>query len=142
MNSCDLLCESLLQSLSIQEKALSFDFTAILLNETLDEPSSTNIPTAWRDSIEDPATLKNLFRILAAEIHNQQSTLLKMKACQCLGHLANTRHSLFESTDKRIVFVTTFVTELINFLQSPALKTFVFKERQLYKEFVPILNKV
>ena len=65
-----------------------------------------------------------------------------MKACQCLGHLANTRHSLFESTEKRIAFVTTFVSELIIFLQSSALKTFVFKERQLYKEFVPILNKV
>ena len=64
MNSCDLLCDSLLQSLTILEKSLSFDFTAILLNETLDEPSSTNIPTAWRDNIEDPQILKNLFKIL------------------------------------------------------------------------------
>ena len=68
--------------------------------------------------------------------------MLKMKAAQCLGHLANTRHSLFETTDKRIAFVTTFVGELIKFLQSPALHTFVFKERQLYKEFVPILIKI
>ena len=70
LNSCDLLCDSLEQSLSILEKSLSFDFTAILLNETLDEPSSTNIPTAWRDNIEDPQILKNLFRILTAEIRN------------------------------------------------------------------------
>lgn len=69
-NVSDLLCESLLQALSILEKSLSFDFTAILLNETLDDPSSTNIPTAWRQYIEDPQTLQSLFKIMTAEIRN------------------------------------------------------------------------
>ena len=71
VGNCDILCESLLQALSILEKSLSFDFTAILLNETLDDPSSTNIPTAWRQYIEDPQTLQGLFKILTAEIRNQ-----------------------------------------------------------------------
>jgi hypothetical protein len=37
-NDGDLLCESLLLSLTIFEKSLSYDFTAVLLNESLDEP--------------------------------------------------------------------------------------------------------
>lgn len=41
-----------------------------------------------------------------------------------------------------MAYVSNFVTELIKFLQSQALEAFVMKERQLYKEFVPILLKV
>jgi len=76
----NILTESLMQALCIQEKALSFDFSAILLNETLDEPITTNVPTSWAPFIERPDTVHNLFRVLAAEIRNQQSTAIKMKA--------------------------------------------------------------
>jgi len=51
----ELICESLLLCMSIYERCLSFDFNAILLNESLDDPSSTNIPQAWRPLIvENP----------------------------------------------------------------------------------------
>jgi len=60
-----------MQALCILEKALSFDFTAILLNETLDDPVTTNVPTCWGPFIEQPSTVQNLFRVLTAEIRNQ-----------------------------------------------------------------------
>lgn len=63
-------------------------------------------------------------------------------ACQCLSHLAAVRHSVFDSTDNRIVYVTNFVTELIKIFQSSAMQNFVMKERSLYKEFVPIVLKI
>ena len=76
-----MMTESLLQALCILERALSFDFTAILLNETLDDPITTNIPTSWAPFIVDqPSTVSNLFRVLSAEIRNQQSAEIKMKA--------------------------------------------------------------
>lgn len=49
----NMMTESLLQALCILERALSFDFTAILLNETLDDPITTNIPTSWAPFIVD-----------------------------------------------------------------------------------------
>ena len=65
-----MLSESLLKSLAILERALSYDFTAILLNETLDEPATTNIPASWAPFIEKPPIVQNLFRVLAADIRN------------------------------------------------------------------------
>lgn len=75
-----ILCESLLQTLSIFEKCFAFDFTAILLNETLDEPACTNIPTSWCGFITQPATIKNLFRILEADIRSEKSSVIKVRA--------------------------------------------------------------
>ena len=73
----NLFNENLFQTLSIYEKCLSFDFTAILLNETLDDPTSTNVPTSWRPIITDNSTVKNLFIIL------QVGTPIKIKAIAC-----------------------------------------------------------
>ena len=137
-----ILCESLFHTLSILEKCFSFDFSAILLNETLDDPACTNIPTAWCPFIQQPETIKNFFRILEADIRSEKSTAIKVKAAQCLAHLANVRHSIFDSAENRIAFVTLFVQDLIVFLTSPALANYVLKDRQLYKEFVPIPLKI
>ena len=65
-----------------------------------------------------------------------------MKAAQALQLLACARHSIFESTDNRVAYVSNFVAEIVQFLQSPALQAFVMKDRQLYKEFIPILLKI
>ena len=121
---------------------MSFDFSAILLNETMVDPININLPKSWAPLIENPQLIQNLFRVLSAEIRNQQSTAIKVKALQALQHLASVRHNIFESTDKRIGYVTNFLTEVVKFLQSPALQTVVMADRQLYKEFIPILLKL
>ena len=56
MNDQTLVCESLQLTLAIMEKCLSYDFSAVLLNDTMDEPMSTNIPSNFRPMIEDPST--------------------------------------------------------------------------------------
>lgn len=109
-----LLNESLYQTLSIYEKCLSFDFTAILLNETLDDPTSTNVPTSWRPIITETSTLQDLFTLLRVGTPVQ----VKSTACQCIAHLANCRHSLFDNVESRIQFVTQIATELINFMKT------------------------
>ena len=63
--------ESLMQSLCILERSLAFDFSAVLLNETLDDPITTNVPSSWAQFIIKPCTVQNLFRVLSAEIRNQ-----------------------------------------------------------------------
>ena len=65
-----------------------------------------------------------------------------MKALQALQHLASVRPNLFETTDKRIGYVALYLTEIVKFLQSASLQTVVMADRQLYKEFVPILLRL
>jgi hypothetical protein len=45
----------------MQERALSFDFSAIMLNETLDDPISVNVPNEWRVLLEGGENLPLLF---------------------------------------------------------------------------------
>ncbi len=135
-----LLCESLVQTLQIYEKCLSFDYTAILLNETLEDPTSTNVPSSWRPLIaEKPETVRNLFLVLKQE-YQREGERIKKHACMCLAHLVNTRQSLFENQDQRIAFVTNIATEIINYLQTPSQP--VLASPALYREFVPILIKM
>jgi hypothetical protein len=56
--------QGLLQSLIMQERSLAFDFSAIMLNETLDDPMSTNIPISWRPIVEAGENLPDLFNLL------------------------------------------------------------------------------
>jgi hypothetical protein len=56
-----LTSESLEVCLDTYLKCLQFDFIAILLNETLDEPTQTNLPAAWECYIENPETINVLF---------------------------------------------------------------------------------
>ena len=53
--------QSLQVCLETYQKCLTFDFIAVLLNETLDEPSQTNLPASWGPNIEDPVTINVLF---------------------------------------------------------------------------------
>jgi hypothetical protein len=46
-NSMQVIIDSLAICLETYLKCMQFDFVAILLNETLDEPSQTNVPAAW-----------------------------------------------------------------------------------------------
>lgn len=56
-----VLAECMKTNLEICHKCLIFDYTSVLLNETLDEPTNTNVnnyfikfqvPNAWREFIE------------------------------------------------------------------------------------------
>lgn len=53
--------DSLTVCLETYLKCLQFDFIAILLNETLDEPTQTNLPSAWEPFLRDPETINVLF---------------------------------------------------------------------------------
>ena len=78
------MVECLLQSLSILEKCLNYDYSAILCNETLEEPGQTNLPLSWRDVIQSPDLLKLIFKIMASDIRNSQTIAIKIKCAQAL----------------------------------------------------------
>jgi hypothetical protein len=68
-----------------------------MLDETMDDPLSTQLPLTWRGNIEDPDTIAAFFGILRREFPMEETIL----ACQCLVELANCRMSLFKSKDSR-----------------------------------------
>ena len=53
--------DSLIVCFETYQKCLTFDFIAILVNETLDEPMQTTLPSEWRVFVENPNTINNLF---------------------------------------------------------------------------------
>eukprot|EP00347_Sterkiella_histriomuscorum_P000570 403375338 len=136
-----VLAECLKTNLEILHKCLIFDYTSVLLNETLDEPSNTNIPNAWREFIQNRESVDILFFILKANIPSPMCSAIKVTASQCLGEYANIRQSIFESPENRIEYVSNFVQNLIDLFQSPAKHNYIFKDRQIYKEFVKVPQK-
>jgi len=86
--------------------------------------------------------VQHLFRVLGSDIRNTQSTQIKIKCALSLQHLAYVRHAIFTDTTLRQAFIVNFMTELLKLQSLPSMSNCVMKERQLYKEIVPIFMKV
>jgi hypothetical protein len=136
-----MLC--LLECLKIFEKCLSFDFNAILLNETLEDASCTNVPVTWRALLLDPQStaVKSLFAVIG--LQSAGLTEQKVAACQCLAHLANIRCSIFETQETRIFFLQSFIQELLASLtQHTQIASFVLTDKHLFKDFLSVITKL
>ncbi|CDW76789.1 importin-n-terminal domain-containing protein [Stylonychia lemnae] len=136
-----VLAECLKTNLEICHKCLIFDYTSVLLNETLDEPTNTNVPNSWREFIETKQNVDVMFYILKANIPSPFCSAIKSAASMCLAEYANIRQSIFEKTESRIEYVQNFVNNLIHLFQSPAKHFYILKDRLIFKEFVKIPHK-
>lgn len=56
-----IIPEILEKSLSLTLKCLTFEFQGILLDETLEDPVSTQVPFSWRAIIEETTNIDPLF---------------------------------------------------------------------------------
>jgi len=104
-----LISETLEVCLDTYLKCLQFDFIAVLLNETLDEPSQTNLPAAWEKEVEDPDTLNVLFfavnmlldkiqmmvNMNAMKQYIEKAKKMIVTSLRCLIEYANVRLSIF-----------------------------------------------
>jgi hypothetical protein len=74
-----VLAQSLLLTLGIYEKCFSFEHSAILLFDSMDEATVTNVPTSWRQLIADtPSTIQDLFCVLKADINCENCLKIKV----------------------------------------------------------------
>ncbi len=78
-----VLLECLKTNLQICQKCLVFDYTSVLLNETLDEPSTTNIPNNWREFVQNPETVNVLFYIIKSLNFPDQAMSQNIKIAAC-----------------------------------------------------------
>ena len=110
------MVENLLQALTVLEKCLNYDWSAILCNETLEEPGQTNVPISWSQTIQTPSFIQVLFRLLTYEVRNTAAIAIKIKSAISLQHLAFMKHAIFANNDQRIAFVSNFMHEVIKLI--------------------------
>lgn len=138
-----LLCQALHQASQILERSLAFNYTFTHMNEALDEPTCTSVPTAWVPLIViSHKFIVDLFFALR-QAFPARNCETKVTICKTLSYLANLRHSTFEDQAQRINYVGLLVASLIELMQeaqSQALSSFL--EVEVFKEFVQILIKL
>ncbi|KAB2595440.1 exportin-7-like [Pyrus ussuriensis x Pyrus communis] len=100
-------------ALSLSLKCLSFDFVGTSLDESSEEFGTVQIPSGWKSTLEDPATLQVFFDYYA----NTKPPLSK-EALECLVRLASVRRSLFTSDPTRSKFLSHLITGTKEILQT------------------------
>ena len=100
------------------------------------------MPISWRSLIQQPSLVQHLFQLMTTNFNSFSSQLIKRKSALSLQHLAYVRHAIFETADTRQAYLTNFITEMIKVFQSQAFNQFIMSDRELYKEFVPIIAKL
>lgn len=140
-------------------KCLQFDFIAILLNETLDEPTQTNLPAAWEVHIENPETINVLFfsvNMLLEKVSimtqskNFNSEILErtkkmiITSLRCLIEFANVRLTIFQNKQTKGVFVANFVKNVIDSFASQAghaKRDLIFRSVKIFREVLKLIHK-
>ena len=79
---------------------------------------------------------------MVTDVRNSASTAIKEKSALSLQHLASVRHAIFADGECRKAFIINFMNQMVIFLQSPAIQSTFLRERRLYKELVPIIQKL
>ena len=151
-------------AMEIYSKCLNFDFIAILLNETLEEPSQTSLPPAWVKSVENPDTINTLFFLSSKtssllgvatqnsdSIQNQESLVLLQdivfNCFKCLGEYANLRQTFFTDKDSKNNYSRNFLSNLTQMLDSRSSSEglsshqLILSKPNLFREFLRIINK-
>ncbi|XP_031473767.1 uncharacterized protein LOC116246177 isoform X3 [Nymphaea colorata] len=100
-------------ALSLALKCLSFDFVGTSLDESSDELGTIQIPSAWRQVLEDPQTLQIFFDYYAIT-----KPPLSKEALECLVRLASVRRSLFANDTERSKFLARLMTGTKEILQT------------------------
>lgn len=106
---------------------------AVLLNETLDEPSNTTVPSSWAPLIEDSQTVTDLFKTAQVSLQSmpylrqnhsayKKSKSVANMAFRCLAEYANIRLSYFSNADAKQAFVANLATNLIELIGCPTVK--------------------
>lgn len=88
------------QAMALALGCLSFDFVGTCVDESAEDLGTIQIPSSWRNTIEDQETLNIFFEYY----HNSQPPL-SSKCLECLVRMASVRRSLFSSEVERVAFL-------------------------------------
>ncbi|KAJ0402462.1 hypothetical protein ATCC90586_009282 [Pythium insidiosum] len=120
-------------ALSLAIKALSFDFIGTNPDESADEVGSLQVPTAWRQVIQDPQTMQLLF-----DYYGSNSPPNTAKCLETLMLFASVRRNLFATDKDRAAFLTQLVSGICTILTSQQ----GLSDQQNYHEFCRLLGRL
>lgn len=100
-------------SLGLALACLSYDFIGTTLDEASEELGTIQVPSTWRASMEDPATLALFFDLYTSQPALPCSRL----ALEVLVLLGSLRRSLFTSDEERQAFLLRMMSGTLSILQ-------------------------
>lgn len=103
------------QALSLSLACLSFDFVGTCLDDSTEDLGTIQVPSAWRVSIEEPATLQ-----LFIDYYKSSEPPLSTLALECLVRMASvrrwgSRRQSHAITDRKQPFTHTFLLNYFNY---------------------------
>ncbi|XP_046851290.1 exportin-7-like isoform X2 [Xenia sp. Carnegie-2017] len=145
--SCSLLKEAYEKHINLQDQnqhvlmsellqltcnCLTFDFIGTASDESADELGAVQVPTTWRETFLNFASLQLFFDLY----HALPSTLSPL-ALACLIQIASVRRSLFSNAE-RAKFLDKIVSGVKGILDAPQ----SLSERNNYHEFCRLLSRL
>ncbi|TMW66006.1 hypothetical protein Poli38472_003771 [Pythium oligandrum] len=120
-------------ALSLAIKSLSFDFIGTNPDESADETGSLQIPTAWRQVIQDSQTMQLLF-----DYYNSNGPPNTSKCLETLMLFASVRRNLFATDKDRAAFLSQLVSGICSILSTQQ----GLSDQQNYHEFCRLLGRL
>jgi len=114
-------------------KCLSFDFIGTNPDESVDDVSTIQVPSSWRDVVQDPATMT-----LLLFFYRNTEPPRSSRAMEALILLSSVRRSLFRSDKERSVFLGQMMGAVRDILSTQQGLSF----RENYHEFCRLLGRL
>jgi exportin-7 len=120
-------------ALGLAIKCLSFDFIGTNPDESADETGSIQVPTSWRQVIQDPQTMQLLF-----DYYKGSREPNSAKCLETLMLFASVRRNLFATDKDRASFLSQLVQGICTILKTQQ----GLSEQQNYHEFCRLLGRL
>ena len=103
------------------------------MDESSEDVGTVQIPSNWRSTIEDEATLSTILQAYSSSQPPQSA-----QAMECVAQLASVRRSLFPNQEVRQVFLTKLLTGVAAILRSQQ----GLQEEENFHEFCRLLSRI
>lgn len=100
-------------ALALSLKCLSFDFMGMTVDESSDDFNTIQIPSSWKQVLEDQSTVQIFF-----DYYEINKPNLSKEALECLVRLASVRRSLFSNDTSRVKYLAHLMTGTKDIMQT------------------------
>ncbi|KAK4380187.1 hypothetical protein RND71_002049 [Anisodus tanguticus] len=100
-------------ALALSLKCLSFDFMGTTVDESSDDFNTIQIPSSWKQVLEDQSTVQIFF-----DYYEINKPNISKEALECLVRLASVRRSLFTNDPSRVKYLAHLMTGTKDIMQT------------------------
>ncbi|CAN4112650.1 unnamed protein product [Withania somnifera] len=100
-------------ALDLSLKCLSFDFMGTTVDESSDDFSTIQIPSSWKQVLEDQSTVQIFF-----DYYELNKPNISKEALECLVRLVSVRRSLFTNDTARVKYLAHLMTGTKDIMRS------------------------